>query len=106
MLPYLFPERPVLTTNYDRIIEIVYRSARVPFDNGFGPTQVQLTDQTFQRNRRSLFKVHGDIGSMHFAYDGIVFTERQYDEAYREGGPLRRALTEFMAGRMLFFLGL
>ena len=105
VLPYLFPEEPAVTTNFDRVLETVYRAAGFPFDAKILPGRPELHNQLLQGDKHGLFKVHGDIGRDIIEYSSIIFTDRQYNNAYQENSELIRNLKQWFQSRSLFFLG-
>ena len=105
LLPYLFPTVPVVTTNFDRVLSYVYNQLNKPFDTTILPRNTELHNQLMQGNRHGLLKLHGDIGKEMIEYGSIVFTQRQYEEVYREGSDLVTELRRWFENRMMLFLG-
>lgn len=105
MLPYLFPDCPVVTTNFDRVLETVYQAQRKAFDTIILPGRQELHDQLYQSSRHGLLKIHGDIGNETLEYSAVIFTQRQYDKAYRPGSSVVEDLRQWFSSKMLFFLG-
>ena len=105
LLPYLFPDSPVVTTNFDRVLELVYEKQNKQFDTIILPGRQELHNQLIQGNRHGLFKIHGDIGNSMIEYSSIIFTERQYNENYQIGSQLVESLQRWFLGKMLLFLG-
>ena len=105
VLPYLFPEKPAVTTNFDRVLETVYEAAGFPFDAKILPGRPELHNQLLQGDKHGLFKVHGDIGRDTIEYSSIIFTEQQYNDAYQKNSTLVQELKRWFQNRSLFFLG-
>lgn len=93
----------LITTNYDRLIELVY-------DTG-GASRVQVISGSTVRelpnpNKVTLIKIHGD-----FADPGhCILSKAQYDAAYGEAGldlqrPVPRSLARYYYNNSLLFLG-
>ncbi|MBR3084134.1 MAG: SIR2 family protein, partial [Oscillospiraceae bacterium] len=105
LLPLLFP-CPVLTTNFDEVLEQVYllRNGRnLPI---LSPTSGNLRTQATQlRQSPCLFKLHGSVSDTLADFDTLVFTPTQYDRHYAPGSPVRQALADFLNRRSLLFLG-
>ena len=105
LLPLLFP-CPVLTTNFDEVLEQVYllRNGRnLPV---LSPTSGNLRTQATQlRQSPCLFKLHGSVSDTLADFDTLVFTPAQYDRHYAPGSPVRKALADFLNRRSLLFLG-
>ena len=105
LLPMLFPGRPAVTTNFDRVLETVYHMQGCPFDTKIFPNSQELQDQLRQGERHGLLKLHGDIGSETLEYSSIIFGKRQYEAAYQPGTPMVTNLQAWFSGKMLLFLG-
>lgn len=106
LLPYIF-KGAIITTNYDLIIENVYRLVC----NGLNmpvllPGKIELINQYLkQKNRPVIYKVHGEIQKDAIDYDSIIFTKDQYNRKYVKAGQLVKELKESFASNMMFFLG-
>lgn len=105
LLPLLFPGKPAVTTNFDRVLETVYHMQGRQFDTKILPNRQELQDQLRQGERHGLLKLHGDIGSETLEYTSIIFGKRQYQEAYQPGTPMVTNLQAWFSGKMLLFLG-
>ena len=105
LLPRLFPGKPAVTTNFDRVLETVYHMQGCPFDTKIFPNSQELQDQLRQGERHGLLKLHGDIGSETLEYTSIIFGKRQYQGAYQPGTPMVTNLQAWFSGKMLLFLG-
>lgn len=105
VLPYLFGSGLVMTTNFDRVLEEIYDKCRKKFGNIITPYEPDLLTQARQNNSHCLFKLHGDIGPEIHDINKLVFTQRQYDRAYIDGGPLMTELPQWFQSKKLLFLG-
>ena len=105
VLPYLFQNGLVMTTNFDRVLETAYRKVRGHSIETVTPNQQDLLEQLRQKSSLGLFKLHGDIGSGTVSIDDLVFTGEQYEKKYADGSPLVRELTRWFENRTLLFLG-
>lgn len=105
LLPLLFPGKPAVTTNFDRVLETVYHMQGCQFDTKILPNRQELQDQLRQGERHGLLKLHGDIGSETLEYSSIIFGKRQYEEAYQPGTPIVTNLQAWFSGKMMLFLG-
>ena len=105
LLPLLFPGKPAVTTNFDRVLETVYHMQGCQFDTLILPNRQELQDQLRQGERHGLLKLHGDIGGETLEYSSIIFGKRQYEEAYQPGTPMVTNLQAWFSGKMLLFLG-
>ena len=97
---------PVLTTNYDRLIERAYEAAGAPIERVCPHTAYQFAKAAggLGGNERLLLKLHGD------AWDpaNAVITRGDYDRAYGTGGevaPLVEVMRRAFTGRRVLFLG-
>lgn len=104
-LATLFPTSSVITTNFDRVLEHTYAKVRYPFDFVVGPQSKTLLGDMRQANKHSLFKVHGDIGRAQLDYGSIIFSKKQYLKHYSNESTLVNELSNWLRGRMMFFVG-
>jgi len=105
VLPKLFGSRPMMTTNFDGILEYVFAKQNCAFERVVEPHDPSLLTQIRQKDTHGLFKLHGDIGRETTSIDRLVFTQRQYDEVYCEGGELISELKQWYQNQTLLFLG-
>lgn len=93
----------LITTNYDRLLELVYDTggaSRVQMISG--TTSMELPDTS----KVTLIKIHGD-----FADPGhCILSKAQYDAAYGEAGldlqrPVPKTLARYYCNNSLLFLG-
>lgn len=105
LLPKLFPNSPAVTTNFDRVLETVYSKNGNPFDQVIHFKSNDVLDQLRQGNRHGLYKIHGDIGKEMIEYSNIIFTKKQYENAYSLDGELVGELSKWFSGKMMLFLG-
>lgn len=108
LLP-LMTTGPVITTNFDRVIEAFYEAAERPFTGDAviaGRREPLRILDAIQQNRHALIKLHGDVRDT----STFTFTALEYDESYGslEHGT-RGVLTELgnviYTNRPLLFLG-
>ncbi|MBR4425149.1 MAG: SIR2 family protein [Oscillospiraceae bacterium] len=105
LLPRLFP-CPVLTTNFDEVLEQVYSHWNGRPLPVLSPTSPNLRNQAVRlRESPCLFKLHGSVSDTLTDFDTLVFTPVQYERHYAPGSPVRAALQDFMNRRSLLFLG-
>lgn len=103
MLPHLFSNGYIITTNYDRLLENVFSLNKNPFESALTPSRVQAAKTAQQQGLHVLFKLHGDLSRA--LDEDIILTKAQYEEAYKEGRPAREYLYSILKNRMLLFLG-
>lgn len=107
LLPMLFPQAPVITTNYDSLLEYIFKQNGREFQGSLTPSRLQRWEQSKQKNLHYLYKVHGDLDDE--TEEDIIFTATQYREKYditnASNKGLSQELTEWFSGRVLLFLG-
>lgn len=103
ILPYLFRNEYIITTNYDRLLENAFLLGGNPFEYILTPSRINISKAAQQQGAHVLFKLHGDLS--HTLDEDIVLTREQYEEAYKEGSPARGFIYSILKNRMLFFLG-
>jgi hypothetical protein len=104
----LLTSGPVITTNFDRVLEAFYEAAERPFPEHqriFGPKASLIID-AIQQNGRILIKLHGDVREP----DTFTFTALQYETNYgnllqRTRGDLTKLGNVVYTNRPLLFLG-
>jgi tetratricopeptide (TPR) repeat protein len=88
---------PIITTNFDRVIETVLNHEGCPLDIIVGEAPAKMSD-AFQYDTDVLLKVHGDIQDP----AGRVLGRQEYEEAYSRW---LAVLLRNVATRCLLFLG-
>ena len=73
---------PVITTNFDRVLERVYQAAGCPFDSVVYHSKVNLSVQALGRNDSVLVKLHGDWADP----ENRVLTASEYAKSYDGAG--------------------
>ena len=106
LLPFLFYDKPAITTNYDRVLEHVFRLRGAEFDNGcvFTPDSY-MAGAVSQQNLHCLFKIHGDIGKETLDGRKLILSGKSYDRFYAPASELVITLKTFYKGKMMLFLG-
>jgi hypothetical protein len=108
LLPYL-TAGPVITTNYDRVLERGFELANCPFTKSILGGDPDEIVPAIQRNERVLFKIHGDCQTRR----GLTLTWQSYELAYggdRAAGrkvrdKLQGMLPILLTNRPFLFLG-
>ncbi|MFN7918534.1 MAG: SIR2 family protein [Bryobacteraceae bacterium] len=77
-LPWL-ATGPVITTNFDRVLEAAFAGAKKPFLHVITGPQPDNLIRAMHRNERALIKLHGDASDR----SARVFTGAEYDEQYK-----------------------
>lgn len=100
LLPFLF-ESMVITTNFDPILENVYKSVEKPFHEVLYGTAVGEFRRVSISASRCLLKLHGKHNVAH----GRVLLKGEYDGFYNPGSVGREELSLIFRRGGLFFLG-
>jgi hypothetical protein len=72
---------PVITTNFDHVLETAFRAAGSPFDNIITGPQPDSLIGAMHRNEHVLIKMHGDASDR----SARVFTGKEYGLQYSKG---------------------
>ena len=100
LLPFLF-ESIVITTNFDPILENVYKSMDKAFQEILHGTAVSEFRRKHLNGTRCLLKLHGK----HDVSQGRVLLKEEYDEFYQPESNGREELSLIFRRGGLFFLG-
>ena len=99
---------PVLTTNFDHVIERAFKEARKDFEQVVWGREADVMIDAFHQNRRYLFKIHGDVDRP----KERILTREEYDKHYGQPGrtdgrglALHRVIDLALSNRPLVFLG-
>jgi hypothetical protein len=98
---------PVVTTNFDRVLERAFEANGAPFESVISGPRPDLIADALHGNRRVLIKLHGDWQDR----VGRTFAKSDYDANYGEAQPekKRELLTSaerlLFSGRSLLFIG-
>jgi hypothetical protein len=98
-----------VTTNFDRVLEGVFKEAEEPFDERVFGAKPDLFAAALHQDKRYLLKIHGDV----LERTDRVLTLTEYEHHYGSklaGGadltrPLPRLLKQLFTSRTLLFLG-
>lgn len=107
LLP-LVSRGPVITTNFDKVLEQEFAKAGRPFEQIVWGVTTSSMLGALQVNRRFLLKVHGDVEDSH----NRVLTRHEYNEQYGEliageveTKPLALLLQRLVESRTMLFVG-
>jgi hypothetical protein len=108
VVPKLATAGPVITTNFDQVMEKSFETAQKPFEKILiGGTQTDWIAQAIQTGRSFLLKIHGDVEDR----TERILTGDEYDKHYGSNGgvdfnkPLPKHLQLMLRARSLLFLG-
>lgn len=99
-IPLISP-RTVVTTNYDPVIEQVFRTSGVPFEKVLYGRELGRFRDLRTKNKRCLLKIHGD----HENPQTRVLTREEYDRAYAKDCDGRRELELLFQNHSMLFVG-
>lgn len=100
LIPSIFPNSLIITTNYDHVIEKMYQLHSKLLTVAH-PHHHEALNRALRENNLLLFKIHGDICE---PFGSIILTKQQYDEAYSDTS-LTASLASVFRGKSLLFLG-
>jgi hypothetical protein len=98
---------PVITTNFDHLLEEVFKQAGIPFEYMVWGAKADIATTALTRNRRVLLKLHGDSED---STDRILLKD-DYDRQYGAGPsvdltlPVPKLIQQMLLNRPLLFLG-
>lgn len=99
---------PVITTNFDRVLERVFEDAGCPFEERFWGPNIEMAVTGMTEHRRFLLKIHGDAEDSTLRILTKSDYERHYgrdDEPMDFSLPLPQLLRQMLSSRHLLFLG-
>lgn len=105
VLPAIF-KGFVITTNFDKLLEVVYQQAQCGFDSIThhiveGNIVSELLTKGLVSDKHSLIKIHGDIE----VERSLILTKEKYEEVYGKDTPFKQALMTVFGSKQLLFLG-
>jgi hypothetical protein len=89
---------PVITTNFDRVLEAAFQATGMPFEDFITGVEPDNVIRAMHRNKRLLIKMHGDA----LDRTARVFTGWEYKEGYKT---ISRLAWIVFTNRPLLFLG-
>jgi hypothetical protein len=92
---------PVITTNFDHVLEKAFASSGRPFERVAWGAKADLLAKAFTQKQRLLLKIHGDVD------DRLerVLTLKEYRRNYERPGRIRRLLAQIFSSRPVLFIG-
>lgn len=96
----------VLTTNFEKLLEFVYRQANCGFQEithhiADGNIVSELLTKGLTQDKHFLMKLHGDINSER----SLILQKEKYDEVYGTDTIFKQALMTVFKSKQLLFLG-
>lgn len=106
LLPKLFPNSLVITTNFDYVLDDIYQrngNAFVDIDCSYSN---YIIGDAIRENKHYLLKLHGKANDL----NSLVLTQSQYNEMYGSNDidfnkPLPKALYKLLENKKILFLG-
>lgn len=100
LIPKIFKESLILTTNYDKVIESSFARNNEVLTCAH-PGHTEALNFALREENSLLFKVHGDINEPETS---IILTKEQYDNAY-SNDELKSSLQSVYSNKFILFLG-
>lgn len=102
-LPLLFSGSTIITTNYDRLLERVYKGVEQGFDVDVVKYGNSLDEavRLMTNGSRMLLKLHGECDQV----ADRVLLEAEYDGAYSDGSVVSNFFSRVVFAKSLLFLG-
>ena len=100
LLPYLFTG-PVITTNFDTVLERVYDAAEQPFSIILSGVESKRYRITSREHPHLLLKLHGQADTC----QGRVLTTHEYDTHYADDATLKNIVKLLYDQNQFLFLG-
>lgn len=100
-LPLMFPNSTIITTNFDKVLEQVYKGIEYGFDLVKSGNSLNEILRIISDGSRVLIKLHGDCGQI---ADRVVLHE-EYEKAYNDGAAVEDFFSRVLFGQSLLFLG-
>lgn len=100
-LPLLFPASTVITTNYDRLLERVYKGVEQGFDVVKYGNSLNEVVRLMTNGSRMLLKLHGECDQV----ADRVLLEVEYDGAYSDDSMVSNFFNRVLFAKSLLFLG-
>lgn len=92
---------PVITTNFDHVLERVYENAGAPFERVVWGAKATQAHAALTQDRRFLLKLHGDVEEQ----TDRILTRADYAKYYAPDALLPQILRRLFAARPVLFLG-
>ena len=100
-LPLLFPDSTVITTNYDRLLERVYKGVEYGFDVVKYGNSLSEVVRLMANGSRMLLKLHGECDQV---VDRVLL-KAEYEAAHADGAAVSDFFSRVLFAKSMLFLG-
>lgn len=101
LMPLVFPESNVITTNFDKILESTFSGQSQGFDQVVFGSNLGEALRILSAGGRYLLKLHGSCETV----ANRVLLGEEYAQAYGDAGAVKRFFSRFLFGKSLLFIG-
>lgn len=101
LLPLVFPESNVITTNFDKLLESAFSGQSQGFDQVVFGSNLGEALRILNAGGRYLLKLHGSCETV----ANRVLLRDEYAQAYGDTGIVGRFFSRFLFGKSLLFVG-
>lgn len=101
LLPLVFPNSNVITTNFDKLLESAFSGQSQGFDQVVFGTNLEEALRILSSGGRYLLKLHGSCEMV----ASRVLLHGEYEQAYSDSGIVERFFSRFLFGKSLLFVG-
>jgi len=100
-LPHLFPTTTVITTNYDRLLERVFKGVEQGFDVVKYGNSLNEVVRLMTNGSRMLLKLHGECDQI----ADRVLLKAEYEGAYADGATASNFFSRVLFAKSILFVG-
>lgn len=101
LLPLVFSESNVITTNFDKLVESAFLGQSQGFDQTIAGSNLLEALRILNTGGRYLLKLHGSCETL----ANRVLLSSEYTQAYSDVGTVKRFFSRFLFGKSLLFIG-
>lgn len=100
-IPFLFPSSSIITTNFDDLIERIFKEVGKAFDQVRSGRSLNEVVRLMQMGNKLLIKLHG---SCDLVVERVLLKD-EYDIAYAVGNEVKNFFNRVLFGQSLLFIG-
>lgn len=101
LIPLVFSGSDIITTNFDKLLESVFRGQEQGFDQPISGGNLSEALRILSSGGRYLLKLHGSCETV----ANRVLLRDEYVQAYGEAGVVEKFFSRFLFGKSLLFVG-